>query len=64
MDPDRYGAQVNAGTIDDQVDRFRALAAAGVERAIVSLPDLGTVDPLEAVERFAPIVTAFREGAD
>ena len=37
---ERYAASVNAGTVDDQIGRFRALADAGVGTAIVSLPDL------------------------
>jgi F420-dependent oxidoreductase-like protein len=58
--PDRFAAQVNAGTIDDQIDRCRALAAAGVDRVIVSLPELGSSDPADVVGRFAPIIAAFR----
>ena len=38
---ERYAASVNAGTVADQIGRFRALADAGVGTAIVSLPDLG-----------------------
>jgi F420-dependent oxidoreductase-like protein len=53
---ERYAAAVNAGTVADQIGRFRALADAGVGTAIVSLPDLGDTAPLE---RFAPIITAF-----
>jgi hypothetical protein len=52
----RYAERVNAGTVVDQVGRFRALADAGVQTAIVSLPDL---DGPDAVERFAPVITAF-----
>jgi alkanesulfonate monooxygenase SsuD/methylene tetrahydromethanopterin reductase-like flavin-dependent oxidoreductase (luciferase family) len=40
-DPARYAASVNAATVHDAVDRFRALAEAGVDEVIVSLPDLG-----------------------
>jgi hypothetical protein len=58
---ERYAASVNAGTIDDQIGRFRALADAGVQTAIVSLPDLGDVAP---VERFAPIIDAFSPPSD
>ena len=53
---ERYAASVNAGTVDDQIGRFRALADAGVDTAIVSLPDLGDVEP---VERFTPVIEAF-----
>jgi F420-dependent oxidoreductase-like protein len=55
---ERYAAAVNAGTVTDQVGRFRALADAGAATAIVSLPDLE--GDTAAVERFAPIVAAFR----
>jgi F420-dependent oxidoreductase-like protein len=55
-DAERYAATVNAGTVDDQIGRFRVLADAGVHTAIVSLPDLGDVEP---VERFASIISAF-----
>ena len=48
---ERYAASVNAGTVADQIGRFRALADAGVRTAIVSFPDLGDPEP---VERFAP----------
>lgn len=57
---ERYAASVHAGTVDDQIGRFRALAEAGVGTAIVSLPDLdGTPD---AIERFTPVVAACRSG--
>ena len=57
---DRYATYVHAATATDQVGRFRALADAGVRTAIVSLPDLdGTAD---AIERFAPVIAAFRSG--
>ena len=48
---------MNAGTVADQIGRFRALADAGVQTAIVSFPDLADADP---VARFAPVVAAFR----
>ena len=54
--PEAYGAAVNAGTIEDHVGRFRALAEAGVQTAIVNLPDLGDTAP---IERFASIIEAF-----
>jgi F420-dependent oxidoreductase-like protein len=53
---ERYAASVNAGTVDDQIGRFRALADAGVQCAIVSFPDLGDGEP---IERFATVVGAF-----
>jgi len=39
--------------LDDEIGRYRELAEAGVQQAIVSL------DTVEAIERFAPVVTAF-----
>jgi F420-dependent oxidoreductase-like protein len=54
--PEAYASAVNAGTIGDHVGRFRELADAGVETAIVNLPDLADVAP---IERFAEIVAAF-----
>lgn len=55
--PERYAAQVNAGTIDDHEAGFRALATAGVHTAIVTTPDLEdpSVFPALAalIERFA-----------
>lgn len=47
----------NPATVDEHVGRFRALAEAGVSEAIVSLPDVGLPG---AVERFAPVIAAFR----
>ncbi|MEM8903110.1 MAG: TIGR03560 family F420-dependent LLM class oxidoreductase [Actinomycetota bacterium] len=49
-------ARWNAGTVDEHIGRFRRLAEAGVDEAIVSLPDVGLPG---AVERFAPVVAAF-----
>jgi F420-dependent oxidoreductase-like protein len=46
----------NAGTVDEQVGRYRAYAEAGVETAIVSLPDVAE----GGIERFAPVLAAFR----
>jgi F420-dependent oxidoreductase-like protein len=54
---EQYAARVNAGTVDDQVGRFRALAHVGVQTAIVSLPGLVDAGP---IERFADVITAFR----
>jgi F420-dependent oxidoreductase-like protein len=53
---ERYAAGVNAGTVADQIGRFRALADAGVGTAIVSFPDLADPDP---IERFAGVAAAF-----
>ncbi|MDX6376039.1 MAG: hypothetical protein QOE98_342 [Gaiellaceae bacterium] len=57
--PSKYGASVHAGTVAEQVERYGALAAAGVETAIVRLPDL--VRTPDAIARFAPIIAAFRD---
>ncbi len=51
---DRY-ADV-AGTVDEQVGRFRALADAGVHRVFVALHEDGTT---EQIERFAAVIAAF-----
>lgn len=52
-----HAARTNAATIDDHVSRFRELADAGVQTAIVNLPDLSGTEP---VERLAEIIAAFR----
>jgi F420-dependent oxidoreductase-like protein len=54
---EHYAARVNAGTVPDQIGRFRALAQAGVQTAIVSFPDLVDVEP---IERFRDVIDAFR----
>ena len=56
---ERYAASVNAGTVVDQVGRFRSLADAGVQTAIVSLPDLAETAPIET---FAEVIRAFATG--
>jgi alkanesulfonate monooxygenase SsuD/methylene tetrahydromethanopterin reductase-like flavin-dependent oxidoreductase (luciferase family) len=48
--------RLGAGTVDDQVGRYRELAEAGVETAIVSLPDAATPGGLEA---FGQVIEAF-----
>jgi F420-dependent oxidoreductase-like protein len=53
---ERYAASANAGTVLDQVGRFRELADSGVQTAIVSLPNLGEIAP---IERFAEVIDAF-----
>jgi F420-dependent oxidoreductase-like protein len=52
-----YAASVNAGTVADQVGRFRELAEAGVAEVMVRLPDLA--DPT-ALDRMAEVIGAFR----
>jgi F420-dependent oxidoreductase-like protein len=56
VDGRAYATTVNAGTIEDQVDRIRALAAAGVREVIVSLPDVADA----GVERFGAVIEAYR----
>jgi F420-dependent oxidoreductase-like protein len=46
-----------AGTVADHVGRFRELAEAGVQTAMVRLVD---VDEAGAIERFADVIKAFR----
>jgi F420-dependent oxidoreductase-like protein len=53
-----YASRVNAGSVHDQIGRFRGLADSGVQTAIVSLPDLDGTS--EAIERFAAVAAAFR----
>jgi F420-dependent oxidoreductase-like protein len=48
---------VNYGSADELIGRYRELAEAGVQNAIVSLADL---QDATAVERFAPVIAAFR----
>jgi F420-dependent oxidoreductase-like protein len=52
-----FAARVNAGTVDDHIGRFRQLAEAGVQTAIVNMPDLDDTAPLE---RFADVIASFR----
>jgi F420-dependent oxidoreductase-like protein len=54
--PESFAAGVGAGTVDDHVGRFRQLAEAGVQTAIVNLPNL---DGPAQVERFADVIAAF-----
>jgi F420-dependent oxidoreductase-like protein len=50
---ERFARSINAGTPNQHVERLRALAAAGVQRVIVSLADLDGVEP---IERFAAVI--------
>jgi hypothetical protein len=54
--PEAYRTWANAATVDDHIGRFRELAEAGVQHAIVSLPDLDMTEP---VERFGAVIAAF-----
>ncbi len=56
VSPEAVAERLDAGTPDDHIGRFRALAEAGVDEVIVSLADIG--DP-GAPERFAPVIAAF-----
>jgi alkanesulfonate monooxygenase SsuD/methylene tetrahydromethanopterin reductase-like flavin-dependent oxidoreductase (luciferase family) len=54
-----YAAAVNAGTVADQVGRFRELAEAGAAEVMVRLPGLG--DPESpALELMGEVIRAFR----
>jgi alkanesulfonate monooxygenase SsuD/methylene tetrahydromethanopterin reductase-like flavin-dependent oxidoreductase (luciferase family) len=54
LNPAKYAAAVNAGTVDDQIGRFRELSEAGVTEVMISLPDLDTIDTV------AGVISAFR----
>lgn len=51
-----FAAQVNAGTAEDHIGRFRAYAEAGLQSAIITMPDLSNLGSIEA---FAPVIAAF-----
>jgi alkanesulfonate monooxygenase SsuD/methylene tetrahydromethanopterin reductase-like flavin-dependent oxidoreductase (luciferase family) len=53
---EEVAAAIGAGSIEDQIGRYRQLADAGVEHAIISLPD---ASDLEAVEAFSRVLAAF-----
>ncbi len=57
VDPARFAATVHAGTVEDQIGRFRELADAGVAEIAVRLPDLVDAEPLQ---RMAEVIAAFR----
>ncbi|MGW6282256.1 LLM class flavin-dependent oxidoreductase [Kribbella sp. NPDC055071] len=54
QNPARYAASVNAGTVDDQIGRFRELSEAGVAEVMISLPDLAMLDTV------GDVISAFR----
>jgi alkanesulfonate monooxygenase SsuD/methylene tetrahydromethanopterin reductase-like flavin-dependent oxidoreductase (luciferase family)/predicted kinase len=58
QDPAKYAAAVNAGTIADQVTRFRELAEAGATEVMFSLPNLD--DDLSPLDTAAEVIAAFR----
>ncbi len=51
-----YAAAVNAGTIEDHIGRFRGLADAGVQHAIVGLRDLRGPEPVRLMKE---VIAAF-----
>jgi alkanesulfonate monooxygenase SsuD/methylene tetrahydromethanopterin reductase-like flavin-dependent oxidoreductase (luciferase family)/predicted kinase len=53
----RVAKRLLAGTIDEQIGRYRLLAELGVDRVYVGLADLSGP---ETVKRFGPVVAAFR----
>jgi F420-dependent oxidoreductase-like protein len=55
-DPARYAAGVHAGTVEDQVGRFRELADAGVAEVVVRLCG----EEARALEQMATVIAAFR----
>jgi F420-dependent oxidoreductase-like protein len=57
--PEAFVERALAGTVDDHIGRFRDLADAGVQTAIVSLA--GCADPTP-VERFGEVISAFSAG--
>jgi F420-dependent oxidoreductase-like protein len=58
QNPARYAATVNAGTVADQVGRFRELAEAGASEVMLRLADLD--DDLAPLERMGQVIAAFR----
>jgi alkanesulfonate monooxygenase SsuD/methylene tetrahydromethanopterin reductase-like flavin-dependent oxidoreductase (luciferase family) len=56
-DPAKFAATMGAGTVTDQVGRFRQLAEAGVAEVMVRLPDLVDAKPLAHMEK---VIAAFR----
>jgi F420-dependent oxidoreductase-like protein len=54
--PEHAAAALGAGTVDDQIGRYAELGAAGVQTAIVALPDVFTPGALEA---FGQVIAAF-----
>jgi alkanesulfonate monooxygenase SsuD/methylene tetrahydromethanopterin reductase-like flavin-dependent oxidoreductase (luciferase family)/predicted kinase len=58
QDPAKYAAAVNAGTVADQISRFRELADAGAAEVMFSLPDLD--DDLSPLDTAGEVIAAFR----
>ena len=57
MSPEAYAERTTAATAEFHIERFAALAEAGVQTVIVSLADVGHPG---AVADFAPVIDAFR----
>jgi len=57
--PEQYAATAGAATVEEQVGRYRQLAEAGVQTAIVNMPN---VSP-DAVDHFAQVIAAFPDDA-
>jgi alkanesulfonate monooxygenase SsuD/methylene tetrahydromethanopterin reductase-like flavin-dependent oxidoreductase (luciferase family)/predicted kinase len=53
LDAVDYARRVHAGTVDQQIERYRRIQEAGAQAVFVVLPDL---ESAEAVDRFAPII--------
>jgi F420-dependent oxidoreductase-like protein len=49
--PEQAADRLGAGTVEDQIGRYSRLADAGVQTAIVALPDVFTAGALETFER-------------
>jgi F420-dependent oxidoreductase-like protein len=56
--PESVVGRLGAGTVADQIGRYRALAAAGVQTSIVALPDVATPGALES---FGEVIAACAE---
>ncbi len=56
LPPEQAADRWGAGTVEDQIGRYRQYAAAGVETAIVALPDIFTPGALEA---FGEVIAGF-----
>jgi alkanesulfonate monooxygenase SsuD/methylene tetrahydromethanopterin reductase-like flavin-dependent oxidoreductase (luciferase family) len=56
---ERFRSSVNAGTVEQQLDRLRALRQVGVDTVIVSLVDLQGPDD---VRRLRPLIDAVAQG--
>jgi alkanesulfonate monooxygenase SsuD/methylene tetrahydromethanopterin reductase-like flavin-dependent oxidoreductase (luciferase family) len=58
--PESFAHRVNAGTVEDHIGRFRGLAEAGVETAVVNLPSLDVT----GVQRFGAVIGEFTGAED